>query len=134
VLGGAGGAQDVRAPRLGDLRGDVADAAGGRVDQHPLAGSDAGGVDQRLPRGERHERQRGRVGERQAGRLADEVPRRRRDVLGVRAGLTREPRHAEHLVAGAEQRHPEADLLDHARHVEAGDRRVVPQFAAGGRA
>jgi hypothetical protein len=40
VLGGAGGADDVRAAGLGNLHGQVADASGGRVDQDALAGLD----------------------------------------------------------------------------------------------
>lgn len=46
VLGCAGGAGDVRAPLLGDLYGEMAHAAGRRVDQHPLPGTEAGRVDE----------------------------------------------------------------------------------------
>ena len=46
VLGGAGGADDVRAPGLGDLDGEVTDAAGGRVNEDPLPGADVGRVDE----------------------------------------------------------------------------------------
>ena len=47
--------------RLGDLDGEVTDPARGRVDQHPLAGPQAGGVDKGLPGGERGQRQRARL-------------------------------------------------------------------------
>ena len=41
VLGGGGGAEDLGAAQLGDLGRRDADAAGGRVDQHPVALLDA---------------------------------------------------------------------------------------------
>jgi hypothetical protein len=55
VLGGAGGADDVGAAGLGDLDGEMADAAGRRVDEDTLPGLDIGGVDERLVGGQRGE-------------------------------------------------------------------------------
>ncbi|MET8350581.1 hypothetical protein [Micromonospora sp. NPDC005206] len=77
------------AARLGDLHGEVADAARGRVNQYALARLDVGDIDQGLPRGEPGEPQTGRLDVGQPGGLASEVPRRCRDVLCVGAGRPR---------------------------------------------
>ena len=61
MLLGARGADHVGAAGLGDLDCEVADAAGGRMDEDPVALSHLGGIDQRLPGGE--------AGEREAARL-----------------------------------------------------------------
>ena len=129
VLGGARGADDVRAARLGDLHGEVADAAGGGVDQHPLPRPDVGGVDQGLPGGERGQRQRGRPAtwSRPAG-LRGEGAGGAGDVLGVGAGAVRVGQHAEDLVARLEEGDAEADRLDDAGDVPAEDER---RLAAG---
>jgi hypothetical protein len=50
MIAGAGRADDVRAVCLGDLHGEVTDAAGGGMDQHALAGTHSCRVDQCLPR------------------------------------------------------------------------------------
>jgi hypothetical protein len=44
--------------RPGDLHREMTDAARRGVDQHPLPGPHIGGVDQRLPGGQRRQRQR----------------------------------------------------------------------------
>ena len=78
MIGGAGGADHVRAARLGDLHGEVADPAAGGVDQDPVPLPHLGDVDQRLPGGETGERQAARllVGEPVGG--AGELSRRAR--------------------------------------------------------
>ncbi len=59
-------------------------------------------------------------------RLGGEVARRRRHVLGVGAGLAREPRHPEDLVADREAGDAAADRGDHAGDVPAEpDRRLA---------
>lgn len=119
VLGGARGADHVRAAGLGDLHGQVADAAGRRVHQDPLTGRDPGRVDQRLPGGQGRQRQCGRLHVVQRGRLAGEVPGGGGHVLGVRAGLLREAGHPVHLVAHPVQGDARSDGLDGARDVPA---------------
>lgn len=52
MLGGAGCADDVGAAGLGYLDGEMADAAGRRVDQDALSWLDVGGVHECLVRGE----------------------------------------------------------------------------------
>jgi hypothetical protein len=52
VLVLSGGANHVRATRLGDLHREV-DAPGCRMDQHALTGMYAGNVHERLPSGKR---------------------------------------------------------------------------------
>ena len=85
VFGGAGGADDVRAAGLGDLHGEVAHAAGRRVDQDPLPGADFGGFDQRLVGGERGQRQRAGLDVVDTGGLVGERAGGPGHVLGVRA-------------------------------------------------
>ena len=57
MLACAGRRDDLGAQVLGELDGEVADATAGRRGQHPLAGLDVGGVDQRLPGGQARERE-----------------------------------------------------------------------------
>ena len=52
----------MRAGRLGQLHRITADRPAGADDQHVLSGRRSGVVEERLPRGEAHHRQRGRVG------------------------------------------------------------------------
>ena len=89
MLGGAGHGRDGGAEVVGDLHGEVPDAAAGTGDQDALAGRDLGGVGERLPRGHRRQRQsrRSGVGDRvrggcQVGGRNDRVP----GVGGARVG------------------------------------------------
>ena len=131
MLGRAGRADHVRAAGLGDLHGEVADAAGRGVDQRPLAGAQVRRVDQRLPG--RQGGQRDGAGRHvvHVGRLGGERARRADHVLGERAHAERVRQHAEHLVAGREQGHPQADRLDHAGGLPAQHERRIAEEPAG---
>lgn len=85
VLGGTGGADDVRAAGLGDLDGEMADAARGRVDEDALPGLDVGGVDECLVGGQGRERERAGLEVVDAGGLVDEGAGPAGHVLGVGA-------------------------------------------------
>ena len=117
VLGGAGGADDVRAAGLGDLYGEMADAAGRRVDEDPLPGLDVGGVDQCLVGGESGERQGAGLDVVDTCRLAGEDAGGAGHVLGVGTHSMRVGQHAEDLVTRLEQGDAGADGLDDAGDV-----------------
>ena len=126
VVHGARGAYHLRPARLRDLHGEVAYAAARAVDEHGLPGAQVRGVHERLRGGERGERQRCSLLERQALGHARELPRRRGGELGIPAPRAREPGHAEHAVAGREQRDPAAHLRHDSRHVPAEGERWRP--------
>ena len=132
VLGGARRANHVGAASLGDLHGQVPDAASCPVDQHPLPGRELGGVDQALPGGEARQRQRGGLGMRQPGRLAGELAGRRRYVLRVGAGRAGEKGHPVYFVADVKPGDA-FQALNHARDVPAEDeRRLADQRELAG--
>ena len=130
VLAGAGGADHVRTAGLGDLHGHVPDAAGGGVDEHPLARLDVGVLDERLPCGQRHERQGGGLHVVEGGGLGGEPGRGGGDVLGVGSVPERVREHPEHLVAGGEARDADAHLLHHSGQVPAEHERGRAEEAA----
>ncbi|GAA2371457.1 hypothetical protein GCM10010246_77240 [Streptomyces cuspidosporus] len=116
MLEGARRPGDVRAALLGDLYGEMTDTADRGMDQHPLPGPEAPGVDEGLPGGERGQRQSGRLDVVVPGGLGGERAGGAGDVLGVGAGPVRVGEHAEHLVTGLEEGDAVADL-----HHGAGD-------------
>ncbi len=73
-LGGAGGGEDLGAEVAGELDRGHADAAGAGVDQHLLAGLQAGEVDEAVVGGEEDDRHRRRLREGPAlGDLGEQV-------------------------------------------------------------
>ena len=129
---GAGGADDVGTERLGDLDGEVADAARGRVDEHPLARLDVERLDEALVGGHAGQRERRRLLEGEAGRLAGHRALGGGHELG--GGAERDvvaAYVAEDLVADL---HPGAyggaDGLDDTGDVPAGDDREVVRVGA----
>ncbi len=97
----------------------MADAAGGAVDQEVVAGLELDRVDDDLPGGQPGQRQRPCLQVRQRVRLGGEVARRGGYVLGVGAGLAREPGHAEDFLADLEAGDAGADSGDDAADVPA---------------
>ena len=69
----------------GELHRVSADVAGGTVDQHPLARSDAGVLEQHLPGGDRDHRHGGGVDMVQGRGLRRDPPRLGQSVLGIGA-------------------------------------------------
>jgi hypothetical protein len=114
VLGGGRRADDVRTARLGDLHREMPHTAGRRVHQHPLSRPHVGRLGERLPGGQRRQRERGRLDVAEHRRLGHEGAGRSGHVLGVRAVPVRVRQHPEHLVARPVRRDAEADRLDHA--------------------
>jgi hypothetical protein len=66
LLRGPARGDDVGAGRFGQLHGVAADCSARAVDQHTLPGGQPAVVEERLPRGEADQRQRGGVGQRDA--------------------------------------------------------------------
>jgi hypothetical protein len=102
---------------LGQLHRVSADRTAGAVDQHPLTGGQLAMVEQRLPRGQAHQRERRRVGQR-------DVPGRpRQDLCGcddVLRGRPR-PRHRQEtddLVTDRDLVHVVAERVDRAGDVD----------------
>ncbi len=124
-LGGAGGGEDLGAEVLGELDRGHADAAGPGVDQHPLAGLQAGEVAEAVVGGEKDDRHRRRLGERPLLGDPDEVrslgDRKRREGVGE------QPHHA---IAGDEIADLLADL-DHDAGALAADRAAAGIEAEG---
>lgn len=112
VVGRARGADDVCAACSGDLYREVVDAAGGRVDQNPLARLHIRGVDQGLPGGESSQGDGGGSNVIEVVRFAGEGAGGTGDIFGGRAVAVRVGEHAEDLVAGVEQGDPRADGRD----------------------
>ena len=122
----------MRAERDGDLDGEEADAAGGAVDQHPVALADVERLGERLVGGQPGQRQRAGLGEGQRLRLVRQAALRRGHELGRRPPLDVVPADvAEHLVAGREVDDRRAGRLDDAGDVPARDDREVVRIGAG---
>jgi hypothetical protein len=119
-------ADHVRAQRLGDLHGYMSETAGCAVHEYTLAGLQLGRFRQRLPGSQAGQGQSGCLDVVDRSRFEGEVSRRRGDILRVRTGLPRKPRHPEDLVAYLVEGDSQTDSLDDPRHVVAEDRRVVP--------
>ena len=129
VLGGRGGAPDLGPARLGDLHGQVADAAGGGVDEHTRPGAELQRVDDGLPGGQPGQGHGARRHEVDAVGDALDLARGRGGELRVGVGRVGEARHAEDPVAHLEAGDPGAHLHDLAGEVPAQD-----QGPAGGEA
>ncbi|MBK0384587.1 hypothetical protein I3214_00145 [Streptomyces sp. RB110-2] len=101
---------------LGDLDGQVADAAGGRVDHDALAGPEAAGLLDRVVRGLGRAREQGRRGGVEVLRDLDEPVRAGDDVVGVGVPVD----VADDAVADGEAGDALAERLDGARDVRPG--------------
>jgi DNA-binding MarR family transcriptional regulator len=115
---GAGGGDDVGTGMLRELHGVAADRSAGAVDQHTLPRGQLRVVEQRLPGGETHHRQRGGVGELDGRRCPRQDLGGRDDVL--RGGAVGEHRQEpDDLVADLEPLHSlaerVADAIVHSR-------------------
>ncbi len=113
-LGRAGGAEHLRAQVPGQLHGGRADAAGGGVDQHGLAGAQRGQADQGVPGGEVDHRRGCRLGQRPPGRDRGQQP-----GVGHRQRAEGPGEQAHHQVAGAQPGDLGAGLQHHARALKA---------------
>ncbi len=115
LLGAADGGIDLGTDAAGDLDGRHAHAAGGGVDQDPLARLQVGQAVEAVLRGEVGDRDRGGVGERDRRRLAYDRAGGREDVAVERLG-----RDPEHLVADGEIADGGPGGDDHAGALDAG--------------
>jgi hypothetical protein len=132
VVARAGGADDVRTQRGGDLDGEEADPAGRAVHQHPVALADVEGLGERLVGGQPGQRQRRGLGEPERLGLVRDAALRGGGELGRRPPLDVVPAEvAEDLVTGGEVDHRGADLLDDPGEVPAGDDREVVREGTG---
>ncbi len=126
VLGRTGRADHVRAARLRDLHGEMADATCGSQHEHALSGLNVGRLDQRLPRRQPGERKRGGLDVGEPLGYAGELARGRSHVLRVGGCFTGEARHSEDPVPHRESRGAEAQSLHRAGDVPAdGERRLA---------
>jgi len=100
MLLGAGGADQVRTPRLGDLDREMADPTRCGVDQGAIALPHSRRIHHGLPGGEAGERKAARVRIGKGVRGERQLPGRGGDEFGVGLGEAREPRHAEDAIAG----------------------------------
>ncbi len=120
LVGTGGGGDHLGARRLGELHGDVADAAGAGKDEDVLASGEVRPVEQALPGGDGHQRQGRRLAPGELRRLGGEQRRVGEQILGQRTV------HALHaagaaidLVADREPGDPGTDRLDDAGDVRA---------------
>ncbi len=128
-LGGAAGRGDGAAQAGRELDDVAAHAAGPAGDEDPLARLEGGVVDQRLPRGQRRQRQGGRFDVRDRSGSGREVGGGQRDVLRRRPVAVEVDQPVDLLIdryaAGAG-----AEADDRARHLVGRDgRRAVPAVA-----
>lgn len=121
---GRAGGINVSAPGLGDLHGDLSDAARAAMDQYLLAGMDIGSIDQSFPGRDEHQGQGCRFTHAQCAGLWRDQLCIDGDVFGqCTLSATNPTGHAEHFVANSEIDNAFAQLNDNARQVDAQDRR-----------
>jgi hypothetical protein len=122
-----GGDHDRAAP-LRDLHRDAADASGSAVDQHTLARHQLAVIDERLPRGSRHQWKRGGLERAEPARRVGQIAAARGHVLGVTA-LARVVEERDDAIAAfppaavrAESDHDATDVApeDHGKRVAFG--------------
>ena len=126
---GAGGGDDAGAVEFGDLEGGHADAAGGAVDQHPVAFLHAAFLQQRVVGGVVGAAEHRGLGEREAG--GNQVAARRLGVGQGAEGAGAMARH--HLIARLEAIDAGADR-DHfpGRLAARDERRLRPELIFAG--
>jgi hypothetical protein len=117
--GGAGGRDDGRPASDRQLHGQPAGDAAGAMHQHPLAVRRGCGRCERLVRGERGHRERGRLLPPDDGRLPRDQRGRSQQPLRPRALVPKRHGVSEHLVARCQARHVLADRGDHTRRLDA---------------
>src|SRR6266404_1225600 len=108
--------ENVRAFPLRELHGQVTDAAAAGVNQHALAWLQLGGVEQRLPRGQRSQRHCRRADVMKRVRFEREFRFANDDIISVRA-VAGWIRQAVNLVADFESGHASTEFLDYSGQV-----------------